>query len=106
MSLAPRARVLQLPLDFEKRARRADPVTSHLAAAEVVHFAHAHHAKIVGSLITQGAGTIYEIGERIGLDHVAVARRMPELEALNVARPSGATKTGPTGRQCRVWEAC
>lgn len=96
----------QIDLDFSKRARREDPVTSHQAAAKVVAFGHDHHAKIVGSLIAQGAGTIYEIGERVGLDHVAVARRMGELEALNVARPSGATKVGPTGRQCRVWEGC
>lgn len=96
----------QMPLDFTTRARRDDPVTSHQAAARVVEFAHAHHAVIVGSLMSQGSGTIYEIGERVGLDHVQVARRMAELEALQVARPTTETKTSPKGRACRVWEAC
>lgn len=95
----------QLALDFSKRARREDPDTSKVAAASAVQFGHAHQAAIVGSLMTQGPGTIYEIGERTGLDHVAVARRMKELQELGAARPREETKAGPTGRQCRVWEA-
>lgn len=95
-----------MPLDFSLRARRDDPVTSHEAAARVVEFGHAHQAVILGSLISQGAGTIYELADRTGLDHVAVARRMSELEALHVARPSGEKRLSPTGRSCRVWEAC
>ena len=95
-----------LALDFTTRARRDDPVTSHQAAARVAEFAHAHQAVIVGSLMSQGAGTIYEIAARTGLDHVQVARRMPELEALQVARPTAETKPSPKGRACRVWEAC
>lgn len=97
----------QLPLDFTKRARSDDPVTSHQAAARLAEFAGDHHAKILGSLLTQGDGTIYELAERTGLDHVAVARRMSELEALQVARPKpGVKRASPTGRPCRVWEAC
>lgn len=111
MSLDPRARARsepQLDLDFQasQRARRSDPETSHAAARAAVGLAADHHAKILGSLITQGAGTIYELAERICLDHVAVARRLPELEARQVARPTQVTRQGPTGRQCRVWEAC
>ena len=108
MTEASRARVLtpQLPIDFTQRARRDDPVTSHQAAARVVEFAHAHQAVIVGSLMSQGSGTIYEIAARTGLDHVQVARRMAELEALQVARPTAETKPSPKGRPCRVWEAC
>ena len=96
----------QLALDFSKRARRRDPDTSKLAAARLGEFAHDHHAKILGSLVTQGKGTIYEIAARTGLDHVAVARRLPELEALMVAQPTKETKPSPKGRACRVWEAC
>lgn len=99
---------MQLDLDFaaRQRARRTDPETSHEAAREVVTFAHDHHAKILGSLVTQGAGTIYELAARTGLDHVAVARRLPELEEFKVARPTEIKRVGPTGRQCRVWVAC
>jgi predicted ArsR family transcriptional regulator len=96
----------QLALDFSKRARRRDPQTSHDAAARLAEFAHDHHAKILGSLVTEGKGTIHEIAASTGLDHVAVARRLPELEALMVARPTQETKPSPKGRACRVWEAC
>jgi predicted ArsR family transcriptional regulator len=96
----------QLDLDFFKRARRSDPETSKAAAARVAEFEHAHHAVIVGSLLTQGPGTIHEIAARTGLDHVAIARRLPELEQLRVARPTAETRPSPKGRACRVWEAC
>lgn len=91
--------------DYSKRARRSDPATSHAAAAKLGEFAHAHHAKILGTLMTQGPGTIYEIGKRIGIDHVAVARRMSELAAKRVVRPSGSQRRGPSGRMCSEWEA-
>lgn len=93
----------QLALDFDKRARRTDPETSKEAAARAVEFAHAHHAKIVGSLMTQGNGTIYEIAGRTGLDHVAVARRMKELEELQAVKRTEDRRAGPTGRTCTVW---
>lgn len=65
-----------------------------------------HLAKILGSLIVDGAGTIYEVAARLGLTHVQVARRMPELEERGVARPrAGETRLSPSGRACRVWEA-
>lgn len=93
----------QPDLFFTTRARRDDPDTSKAAAARVPHFQDAHHAKILGSIMAQGPGTIYEIGDRVGLDHVQVARRMAELEELEVAEPTGETRLSPTGRQCRVW---
>lgn len=99
---------MQLDLDFRaaQRARRDDPETSKAAAAGASDFAAAHLAKILGSLVTQGKATIYELADRTGLDHVAVARRLPELEERQVARPTSEKRAGPTGRACRVWEAC
>lgn len=91
--------------DFAKRARADDPLTSHLAAERVQEFGCAHQAKIMGSLLTQGPGSIYDIAERTGLDPVAVARRMAELEELHAARPTEQTKLSPKGRSCRVWAA-
>jgi len=87
------------------RARADDPDTSKAAALAAAEFAGDHRAKILGSLMTQGPATIYELAARTGLDHVAVARRLPELEERGVARPTDATRKGPTGRACRVWEA-
>lgn len=96
----------QMALDFTKRARRDDPVTSHEAAARVIEFGHAHQAKILGFLIERRQATIYELAEWSGLTHVQVARRLPELQALQVARPTAEKRRSPTGRGCRVWEAC
>jgi predicted ArsR family transcriptional regulator len=96
----------QSAFDFTKRVRRRDPATSRAAAARAGEFGGDHHAKIMGSLMTQGAGTIYELAERTRLNHVAVARRMSELEELGVARPRQEMRPSPSGRACRVWEAC
>ncbi len=47
-------------------------------------------------------GTIYDIAARTDLDHNAVARRMSELERLDLAYTNG-KKKGASGRMCRVW---
>lgn len=96
----------QFAFDFTRRARRRDPETSKAAAARAGEFGSDHHRKIVGSLMTQGPATIYELAERTKLDHVAIARRLPELEKLGVARPTQNMRASPSGRACRVWEAC
>ena len=100
-----KACIAQLAIDFSCAARRDDPMTSVEAADRVKEFAHRHHAVILESLATQGPGTIYDIAERTGIDHVAVARRMSELEELRVAECTGEKLPGPTGRNCRVWRA-
>lgn len=83
-------------------ARRSDPATSHAAAASMGKAARDHHEAILGVLWRPM--TIYHIAKLTGLDHVQVARRMPELEQLGQVRPTGGTEAGPSGRQCRVWE--
>lgn len=92
----------QLDLTFP-RVRNTDPATSFQAADRASEFAHAHHGKILSALV-DGPGTIYAIGARAGLSHVAVARRMPELEQFGKVRPTGRTGASPSGRQCRIWE--
>lgn len=93
----------QLALSFEPvRARRRDPFTSQLAASRVSNFAAGHYAGIRTALLI-GPATIYEIAARTGLDHVAVARRLSEMERAGIAAPTNETRPGPTGRQCRVW---
>lgn len=93
---------LGLPL-LTPRARRRDPATSHVAAARADEFAHEHFGKILAAL-EQGRGTIHELAHRAALDHVQVARRLPELEAAARARPTDETRPSPGGRPCRVWE--
>lgn len=86
------------------RARIADPATSHAAAATAIAFISDHHTKIIATLEDDGPGTIYEIEAKTGIDHVAVARRMKELERQQLVVRTGATRPSPLGRQCTVWE--
>lgn len=82
------------------RARNTDPDTSHMAAAQADDLAIKHHLIIIAALHTPG--TIYDIAARTNLDHNAVARRMPELERMDLAYTDG-QKKGASGRMCRVW---
>lgn len=77
-------------------ARRRDPETSKAAARRAVEFAAGHYARIFDAL--EADGTIYEIGQRCGLDHVAVARRLPEMAKAGLAEPTETRREG-----CRVW---
>lgn len=77
-------------------ARRRDPETSKAAANRALEFASGHHARIFEAL--QAPGTIYELGERCGLNHVAVARRLPEMLKAGLAEPTEDKRDG-----CRVW---
>ena len=85
---------------FFPRARNTDPNTSHMAADQAKDLATKHHGIILAAL--EQPGTIYDIAARTDLDHNAVARRMSELERLDLAYPEG-QKKGASGRMCRVW---
>ena len=85
-------------------ARRSDPETSHAAGKRAAQFRSDHHRRILAAL-AMSSGTIYELAVLTGIDHVAVARRLPELERIGQAMPTGSTKPGPTGTKCRVWQA-
>jgi hypothetical protein len=77
-------------------ARRRDPSTSKDAARKATTFANHHRDRIHAALATPG--NIYEIAKRSGLDHVAVARRLPELMKMGLAEPTEERREG-----CRVW---
>lgn len=64
------------------RARKSDPETSHLAAAEVENngTASAHRSIIVDYLKQHPGKTNAEIAEGSGLDYARVHKRMSELE--------------------------
>lgn len=78
------------------RARRADPETSHVAAAKAATFAVSHRNRIMAAL--DEPGTPHEIAARAGLDYWAVQRRMKELLELGLAKPTTEKRDG-----CRVW---
>lgn len=78
-------------------ARRMDPQTSKDAARKAVSFANNHRDRIHAALSTPG--TIYQLAERTGLDHVAIARRLPELQRMGLAEPTADKVDG-----CRIWQ--
>jgi predicted ArsR family transcriptional regulator len=82
------------------RVRNTDPDTSHAAADQAAELATKHHGIILAAL--QIPGTIYDIAARTDLDHNAVARRMSELERMDLVYTDG-KKKGASGRMCRVW---
>ena len=82
------------------RVRNTDPDTSHAASDQAADLATKHHGIILHAL--EQPGTIYDIASRTTLDHNAIARRMSELERLDLAYTDG-KKKGASGRMCRVW---
>lgn len=86
-----------------KRARRSDPATSHEAAALVREFDGEHYRRILEALTLLCFGTCYSLAEGSGLDHVAVARRLPELERAGRIRRCEQTAVAPNGRRVTVW---
>lgn len=101
------AKTLKRPIVREpRRARRLDPVTSHAAADAAESFASRHGALIVAALQRHGRMSKTEIAAVTGLDGVAVARRLPELDQRGLARVvEGETRPSAAGRAERVWEA-
>lgn len=73
-------------------ARKRDPETSREAARKAATFANNHRDRIHAALVTPG--TIFDIAKRTGLDHVAVARRMVELQRMGLVERTGITRDG------------
>lgn len=87
------------------KARRADPATSHGAAARAKELQAAHICLILGAL-RQGPAGKDRIARRAGLTGVAVARRCSELAAAKppAIKDTGRTEPSDAGRPERVWE--
>lgn len=83
-----------------RRARKRDPETSHQSAAMADALAERHRALILSS----PGGTIHEIAAVAGIDHVAVARRMKELQVDGLVELTSEKRASPNGRPCRVWK--
>lgn len=92
---------MQLEMFAPTRARRTDPLTSHMAAERSESLASAHFAIIRAALRKHGPSTIYDLAEVSGLTHVQIARRLPEMDD---AMPTDETAPSPSGRACRTWK--
>jgi predicted ArsR family transcriptional regulator len=87
------------------RARRRDPATSHEAAASAAPLQARHHGVIVDALRAHGPMGKDQIAGLTGLMGVAVARRMAELRAIQLVRPTGRRVQSASGRAETEWEA-
>jgi predicted ArsR family transcriptional regulator len=90
-------------LDDAPRARRSDPITSHLAAQSAVELQKAHYEVILTCLKKHGPLGKDGIAARTRLDGVAVARRLPELERKGLVRQTGNVVHSTSGRDEREW---
>jgi len=82
-------------------ARGTDPVTSHEAGSKAeATFAHTHELRILAALGSGPAGSS-ELGDRLGLSNVAVARRMKRLRDLGRIEPDGLTVNTRGNRETR-----
>lgn len=87
------------------RARRVDPITSHLAAASSNDLAAHHHKLILKVLRDSGPLGKDGIGARTALTGVQVCRRLGELERLGLIEPTGRNVQSTAGRSEREWRA-
>ena len=86
------------------RARTRDPVTSHLAAAQVTT-AESHYKAIHDALAGWGPMGKDRIAALAGLDPSQVARRLPEMRRLGLVGLTGETVQSNSGRAEREWAA-
>lgn len=85
------------------RARASDPITSYITADQAKGLARHHAQKILQCLNECGPLGKDGIARITGIDGVAVARRLPELERNELAKPTGYTVKSNTGRPEREW---
>lgn len=101
------ARAPAAPAFAARRARRRDPAPSKAAAASATTLASEHQRAIVEWLLARPdelGRTKDDIAEGTGLDSVAVARRMRELEAAGHVEEAGVGRL-PSGRTGTLWRA-
>ena len=95
---------LAINFDVEPGARRSDPETSHLAAAQAKELAARHHRLILDVLQQHGPLGKDGIAARLrGLDGVAVCRRLTELQRIGKIQPTGRNVQSTAGRAEREW---
>ncbi|MEY4345264.1 MAG: hypothetical protein RL032_1096 [Pseudomonadota bacterium] len=98
---------MQLSIDFNAPvypvARRTDPHTSHAAAHQAKDLAQDHQRAILAALDAHGPMGKDQIGERTLLTGHAVGKRLPELQRMGLAAPTGRRVPSASGRQEREW---
>ena len=92
-------------LPIFNRVRSSDPVTSYEAADAAKDLASKHFSTIVDCLQAHGALGKDGIARHSGLEANQVARRLNELEKMNLIQLTGRTVKSQAGRNEREWRA-
>lgn len=92
-------------LPIFNRVRSSDPVTSYEAADSAKDLASKHFSTIVDCLQAHGALGKDGIARHSGLEGNQVARRLNELEKMNLIQLTGRTVKSQAGRNEREWRA-
>ena len=92
-------------LPIFNRVRSSDPVTSYEAADAAKDLASKHFSTIVDCLQAHGALGKDGIAKHSGLEGNQVARRLNELEKMNLIQLTGRTVKSQAGRNEREWRA-
>jgi len=92
-------------LPIFNRVRCSDPVTSYEAADSAKDLASKHFSIIVDCLKAHGALGKDGIARHSGLEGNQVARRLNELEKMNLIQLTGRTVKSSSGRNEREWRA-
>ena len=92
-------------LPIFNRVRSSDPVTSYEAADAAKDLASKHFSTIVDCLQAHGALGKDGIARHSGLEANQVARRLNELQKMNLIQLTGRTVKSQAGRNEREWRA-
>lgn len=95
----------QLAFDLAPRARRTDPVTSHIAAERAQHFAGSHKDRILSALKQHGPAAPPKLEKLTGLSVVQLDRRLCEMQREGLIRVMQAGGVDLVVGGFRCWEA-
>lgn len=86
------------------RVRTTDPLTSFEAAESISHVAPKHHEIILDCLKANGALGKDGIAAFTNLENMQVARRLHELQRMNLIYLTGKTVKSNSNRNEREWD--
>lgn len=89
------------------RARRTDPETSRLAAADAQPRAARHRDRALAALREAGEEGLsdFRLAEITGIQQASIGVRRGELVKAGLVEYSGRNGLSPSGSACRIWVA-
>lgn len=86
------------------RSRKLDPITSHQAAESIKETASQHFQLIHECLREHGPLGKDGIARHTGLTGNQIARRLPEMQKMNLIKETGKLVLSDAGRKEREWD--